>query len=303
VNAPVGFSRALGWLVAASNPAPGRFFTLLAGGSLAVCVFGLGAVAVAMLSSSWAALPAQARPDSLSTEQWLWLLGPILLYVFALLPVLQGGLMLLIDDLRAGRPSGPVRVLSGLQPRLFQRLAPLLLAGLAATALGWLNYRVFGGADYLADYQRFIDAALAGRVAEPPQPAHPLPFLLGGFLVNFLGNAWMLLAPAAALSGHGPLQALGRSLLAVLRHLPPLALLWLLAQVAGLALALVLGLASVMAAALAQAQPVLGALLLAAVLVPACGLAAVLASGVAYFAWRDIDGGGGTGVAPGILEA
>lgn len=294
----VGATASIDWLRRALNLGRDNPKAIFGGALLllaAIIALAMGMVVVLV------AVGLAAKPGGLVASGASMLVG---LVVTALMAVLIAGYLRLVDAVEHGRAVGPAAVFSVLgEPPVAARavtfMVVLMLAQnlLLAALVGLLAPDI--GSWYLHTLQ--------GPAGGTPPTALPDGFSLAMLVMWVVG----LLVYGVQAIGFGQIALRGRSVgealadgvRGSLRNLPALLLLFVLAVLAAVALAIVLVLAMLVAGLLAK---LLGGWVVAVIAVPLY-LAFVVALmvvmfGVMYYAWRDISGDGGNGLAVSARE-
>lgn len=245
-------------------------------------VVGVLAAVVAGISMASGLAPGQ-KPDMAGAMPWVLFL---VVLMSALWPVVAGGMQQVLHDAEAGTPVSVGGIFAG-----FRRVWPLsglAILPVAAFAVTFVNYRVFGGPDYFREYMAMMEVAMAGGTPVPPQAASPAGLFLAGMLLAIVQNTLQVITvPLVQLSGRGTLGAIVDGLRMMARNPGAVAVALLMGFAAMIVAALVAVIGGLLLAVLAGLLPILGIpLLLLAALVFAAVLFVVY-SGVAYFAWRD----------------
>ena len=250
-----------------------------------VVVFGLGMVV--MLVATAVAVGAGFEPQSAGPAAALALAAPIMLFFMVLMPVLGGGMMHVVHESESGRPVSALGVFAGFRGGRLLSLAGLAILPLAGLALTLLNYRVFGGPTYFAEYTAMMEAAMKGVPPVPPEARSPALMFVVGMLLTALQNLLQLVTvPAVQLGRRSTLGAIADGL-AMVRHNPgPSLLLLVLGFAAMLAVALVMVVVAVVLGVIAGLLPLLGVPLALLVMLAFAAVLVVVYTGVSYFAWR-----------------
>lgn len=265
------------------------------GGRNARAVFGAGLLGIVMIMAvalvaglamglaMAAGTPAGQAPDMAAAMPWV--LGLVLL-MSALWPVVAGGMQQVLHGAEAGAPVSATDAFAGL--RRFWPLAGLAILPVAAFAITFVNYRVFGGPDYFREYLAMMETAMAGGTPVPPQAASPAGLFLAGVLLAIVQNTLQAITvPLVQLSGRGTLGAIMDGLRMMARNPGAIAVALLVGLAAMIAVGLVAVVGGLLLAVVAGLLPILGIPLLLVGALAFVVVFFVVYSGVCYFAWRD----------------
>lgn len=220
---------------------------------------------------------------------WLMLVPPMAVMIFAQ-PIIFAGLLHVLREVDGGRPVGITGILAGLGGGQAIALASIGLVQVASSVLNLAFTRVFGGADYLAQYGNYMASLMKGVIIAPPVPEHGGLLFLSGLALGFFAFTAQMYAIAQVQFQHrAPLAAVIASLRASARNVLPLTVAGLLLTVGllvgGIVLALVGTVLVMIASFIAKALGSLIALLLGLF---ALALVFTLMFGGIYLSWRDM---------------
>ncbi|MGN7917218.1 BPSS1780 family membrane protein [Lysobacter sp. 22409] len=295
------------WLIRAINLGTRNPRAIFGAAVLFMAVLYLLALVLATPARS---LAGGANPDMASVATALI---PMFVALVLLLPILLAGLMHVIREAEAGRPT---RARDLFAPLRQGKAGPLALLGLIQIALTLVSTALviwLAGQDYWPQYLEMMRSALSGHVATAPEPDHPGLMMLVQFLFNYFSNAILLISvPLIMFSGLSLSDAVKRSVSASLWNLGAYllaAMLFVLGVVVSAVLASVIAIVLVQIGSLIH--PVVGALLAASLYLAYGAVVVVVMVGTCYYAWRDVFGQGEQSVTqqasstprPGQLEA
>lgn len=248
-------------------------------------VFALGLAVVVVASIG--AVAAGYQPQAANPAAAIAIGAPVVLFFMLLTPVLGGGMMHVVHESESGRPVSALGVFAGFRGGRLLPLAGLVVLPIAGLALTMLNYRVFGGPTYFAEYMAMMEAAMKGAPPVPPEARSPaLMFVFGTALTALQNLLQLVTVPAVQLGRRSTLGAIADGL-AMVRHNPgPSLLLLVLGFAAMLAVALVMVVAAVVLGVIAGLLPLLGVPLALLVMLAFTAVLVVVYTGVSYFAWR-----------------
>lgn len=220
---------------------------------------------------------------------WVLMALPVLTIIFVQ-PLLFAGMLHVLREVDAGRPVGIMGILAGLAGGQAMALASIGLVQLAASALNVLFTRLFGGAEYMAQYSNYVASALKGVMVAPPVAEHEALMFLSGLAIGFFAfTAQMYAIAQVQFQRREPLAAVIASLIASVRNVLPLTVAGLVMAVGMFAGIIVLmlagGLLVMIASFIAKA---LGSLVALLVGLFAMALVFTLMFGGIYLSWRDM---------------
>lgn len=217
--------------------------------------------------------------------------------VVALLgPILFAGLLYAVREVDQGRDASPTHLLQGLREGKTAALLATLLPQVIAVMLAALLLFALLGTEQLTQMTRVMEHIQANPDKPDPAVIQSLPsgrllvWLLGVVVIGLVAGFFTLLAtPQVMFSGRGGLEAMAISFRTCLHNLGAIVVMALLLFIAMFALAIASNLVMLVAALIIGpvAAAVLSQLLMMGVLLP-------VMSGTAYYAWRDLLGGGAT---------
>lgn len=277
----------LQWVTAAANAGTRNPRVLIAGAStLVTVVLGLLLLASAVLGSvlgqGGASTPDTVDADALMAASW-----PLMLVALMIPQFVIAGLAHLVHRVETSDAPRVSDAFAGFRKGRVLSLCGLVVIPLATVALTLAAYGTLGGADYMQDYWAMLQAAMAGQMVTPPQPAHPFLLMLASLALNWVSYAMQLFAPIhVMLSGRGTFAAIGDCLRAFARNLPAMVFAGVLGFAAMIAVFLLMALAMLLGAVLIKVLPLLGSILAAAILLALAVLGVLFWVACGYFGWR-----------------
>ena len=277
---------ALSWFTRAVDVGGRQARGLFGAAALGVLVTGAALMLAGMLL---AVVVAAGGVDPKDMSAGMLLALPLVLLVWALAPVLGGGMQQVLHQAENGQPVAASDIFAGFSRGRFWSLAGLAILPLAGLALTLVNYTLFGGPDYFVQYVAMLEDMAAQRPPVPPEVRSPALLFLAGLAVNIVQTVLQAITvPLAQLSGRGTLGAIADGLRMMARNPGAVLVALALALVAVLVLAVVLGIGGLILVLLAGLVPLLGVPLLLLALFVVVVLVFVVGHGIAYYAWRDL---------------
>ncbi|MEI2453214.1 BPSS1780 family membrane protein [Lysobacter firmicutimachus] len=282
----VPLSHGVQWLLRAVNLGARNPRAIFGAAVLFMAVLYLLAVLLATPARS---LAGSADPDMSGIATALI---PMFVLLVLALPVLLAGLMHVIREAEAGRPTRARDLFAPLRQHKLSALAGVGLIQIALTLISGALVVWLAGQDYWSQYLEMLRDALSGRVATPPEPEHPGLMMLVQLLSNYFTNAILLIAvPLIMFSGLGLSEAVKRSLGASLWNLGAYLLAAMLFMAAVMISGLIVALVAMVATQIGSLlHPAVGSLLAMVLLIAYGATVLVVLCGTCYFAWRDVFG-------------
>lgn len=298
----VPVSRGIDWMRDAVNIGRRNPRAVFGAGVLFLCtLYFAGALAVLPV-----AVQLQGRQE-LSFRESLAQAIPLFVVFTLIMPVLLAGLIHVMHEAEAGRPTRARDLFAAFG---HGRARPLMTLGLVQIVFNMLCLGLLvllTGPKYWAEAVKAMQGALSGHYVVPPEPEHPMLVMLVNLLqlvFNYFSAALMLLCvPLIALSRVGIVESLRLGFRASVVNLGANLLASVLFLVGLIVASVIVAVVSLVVGGIGSlVHPALGgALLLVIWLAFAAGVLVVLVA-ASYYAWRDMFDVPGEAPAPAQMQ-